>query len=85
MEEEIKDAEVEPMTSPLPVEEAPETMSFYDALAQALTGKRMHRQQWPEGEYGYFDGDFLNIFKDGKENRWIVSKGDVIESDYIVY
>jgi hypothetical protein len=83
MEEEIKDADIE-QSSPLP-EEEPETMSFYDALDKALTGKRMRRQQWPEGEYGYFEGDFLNIFKNGEKHRWILSKGDVIESDYEVF
>ena len=83
-EESVREAEIE--ESPLPVEEEkPETLTFYEALAEALTGKRIQRKEWSEAEYGYFDGDFLNIFKGGKSYTWIISKGDVIESDWIAF
>ena len=85
-EEIINEAEIEESTSPVPVEEVVETMSFGEALIQAVSGKRIRRQAWPEGEYGFFKNDLLAIFKDGREfDSWSVSKGDVIESDYEVF
>jgi hypothetical protein len=82
-EESVREAEIE--ESPLPVEEKPETLTFYEALAEALVGKRIQRKEWSKEEYGYFEGDFLHIFKDGKAYTWILSKGDVIESDYVTF
>jgi hypothetical protein len=83
-EESVRDAEV--VTSPLPVEEEkPETMTFYAALAEALVGKRIQRKFWDKSEYGHFEGDFLHIFKGGADHTWLISKGDVIEEDWIVF
>jgi hypothetical protein len=84
MEEEVvNDAEIE--ESPVVEEEPDKTLTFGEAINEALTGKRMQRKAWPEDEYGHFEGDFLHIFKDGKDFSWTVSKGDVVEADYIAW
>ena len=72
--------------SPIPVEEEPERLlTFCEALNEALTGKRIQRKEWDKSEYGYFNGDFLHIFIREKDHVWEVSKGDVIESDWIAF
>jgi hypothetical protein len=83
-EESVREAELE--ESPIPEEEVSETMTFGEAIQQALSNKRISRKAWGTNqEYGHFVGDFLHIFKDGKDHTWIISKGDVCEEDWISF
>lgn len=82
-EESVRDAEIE--TSPIPVEEEEKLLTFYEALAEALIGKRIQRKEWDKSEYGHFEGDFLHIYIGGKNHVWEVSKGDVCECDWIAF
>jgi hypothetical protein len=82
IDEMIQEAEV----SPIPVEEVEKTLTFGEAIQEALSNKRIARIGWgTKEEYGHFEGDFLHIFKDGKDHNWIVSKGDVCEEDWIAF
>lgn len=82
-EESVREAELE--ESPLPEVEEEKLLTFYEALQEALLGRRMQRKEWDKSEYGFFEGDFLHIFIRGKSHVWEVSKGDLIESDWIVF
>jgi len=77
--------EAEVSSSPLPVEEVEKLLTFGEAIQEAVSNKRIQREAWPESEYGHFEGDFLHIFRDGKDHTWILSKGDVVENDYLVF
>ena len=71
--------------SPLPVEEEEKLLTFAEALQEALIGKRIQRKEWDKSEYGLFEGDFLHIFIGGKMHVWEVSKGDLVENDWIAF
>jgi len=71
--------------SPLPQEEERELMDFPEAIREATIGKKIRREFWPEGEFGYFRGDFLMIHKDSEDFFWRVSMGDAVESDWVSF
>jgi hypothetical protein len=82
METVVNEAEV----SPVPFEEVEKTLTFGEAIQEALSNKRITRIGWgTKEEYGHFEGDFLHIFRNGEDHRWIVSKGDVCEEDWISF
>jgi hypothetical protein len=64
-------------------------MTFPEAIAEATIGKRIQRVGWPENEYGYFKDEFLTIKREGdegyKDYLWVISKGDVVEEDWISF
>lgn len=67
------------------VDEVQETMDFPEAMRSVSEGKRIQRLAWPEDEYCYFKDDFLFIHRDGKDFYWTISKGDVVEEDWVSF
>lgn len=60
------------------------TMSFYDALKQISTGKRVKRISWANHDYCAMDNEWLAIFKEGKPFSWCINDGDMEGQDYII-
>lgn len=72
-------------TSPLVKKGTARTMSFYEALQQCELGKKITRLEWGSNdEYGFMNQDQLSIHTKGKDHLWIVSKGDMINSDWVI-
>lgn len=75
-------------TSPVPKEILSENLTFSEAIEQATIGKHIRRTSWPEDEYGFFQDDYLTIYRNGDEGLknylWIVSHGDAVESDWTI-
>jgi len=60
-------------------------LSFYDALKELISGKKMTRLEWGDvTEYGFIEGTYLKIHKGGKIHNWIVSEGDIQATDWVI-
>jgi len=76
--------------SPIPQQPiiAPKTLSFPEAIAQVIDGRRIARLEWRnlggETDYGFLKDGLLQIFTNNKFNQWVVSESDMISEDWIV-
>jgi hypothetical protein len=60
-------------------------MTFPDAMAEVIAGKKITRLEWANNEvYGVLKDGLLQIRMDGQLKRWIVSDGDLNNADWIV-
>lgn len=69
--------------------DAPDEMTFYEALSKCVEGKKIRRVSWGDvRHYGVMDGDILAIHKAGELNTvlhpWIVNDGDILGIDWVV-
>ena len=72
----------------------PETMNFYDAIRQAIEGKKIQRISWPTPDYGVMSdlsvkgkglGELMiYTSKDGKLHKWIINDGDINGEDWVI-
>lgn len=82
------------MASPIIKKSIIPTMTFPDAMAKVIEGKKVSRLEWNDQlEYGYLkDGLLLirtqDVDKQGKamynDHKWMVSDGDMLNNDWIV-
>jgi hypothetical protein len=70
-------------TSPVPKKEKRKEQSFQEVLGEVLTGKKIARLAWPNGEYVFMKDGRLKIFRDGKEFDLIVTDGD-FANDWVI-
>lgn len=80
-------------SSPLPKKQSPtgktersRLMTFPDAMKAVISGMKITRVEWPEGEYGILDNgcNRLCIFRtaDNKLYKWELSEGDMMAIDW---
>jgi len=73
------------MVSPVIKSNIPVQMTFPDAMAEVIAGKKITRLEWANNEvYGVLKDGLLQIRMDGQLKRWIVSDGDLNNADWIV-
>ena len=73
------------MTSPVISKNTPVLMTFPDAMAEVIKGRKVTRLEWQNnGVYGVLKDGLLQIRMDGQLKRWIVSSGDMENSDWKV-
>lgn len=73
------------ITSPVPVKKDSKAMTFPEAMQAIIGGSRVTRQEWgSNAEYGFIKDEKLSIHTKGKDHSWIVSSGDMMNSDWIV-
>ena len=61
-------------------------MTFYEAIQELRTGKKVKRIGWGKEEYGILRDGFVTIHKpDGKFYNWNISDGDLDGKDWIIY
>ena len=63
------------------------TMSFPAAIEAVSKGKRIHKLEWKDkAYYGFLNNDILSLHKpDGKNYQWMISEGDLLGDDFIVF
>ena len=72
-------------TSPVIRKDTAKTMSFADALQEVINGKKITRLEWSSNEeYGFMKDERLLIHTKGQDHLWIVSSGDIVNSDWVV-
>ena len=83
MEKQITEEE---LLTPIPRTEGQSiTMDFPNAIRQIIAGKKVKRMSWSDGDYGFLKDEWLSIFTKGKFHTWLVSAGDMVDSqDWIV-
>jgi hypothetical protein len=60
-------------------------MSFPDAMAEVILGKKISRVDWNNTEeFGILKDGQLQIHTKGKFHSWLVSDGDMLSQDWIV-
>ena len=73
------------MVSPVIKSNIPVQMTFPDAMAEVIAGKKITRLEWANNEvYGVLKDGLLQIRMDGQLKRWILSDGDMNNSDWLV-
>jgi len=73
------------MVSPVINKNVPVQMTFPDAMAEVIAGKKITRLEWANNEvYGVLKDGLLQIRMDGQLKRWILSDGDMNNSDWLV-
>ena len=73
------------MPSPVIKKNIPVYMSFPDAIAEVIAGKKITRLEWQNNEvYGVLKDGLLMIRMDGQLKRWICSDGDLLNNDWYV-
>ena len=73
--------------SPLPVIAKPVEkvlMDFNGAVREMLGGKRVVRKEWEEACWCFLKDEIMTIFRNGKENQWVISRGDLEGRDWFV-
>lgn len=82
---------MEPITrSPMPtpangVAPVKKTMNLGEALSETARGEKITRVEWADKEiYGYLVKAELRLHRNGKDNHWVISEGDIISTDFII-
>ncbi len=57
------------------------TMSFPDAIAKIIEGKKVARVSWGNDDYGLLKDGWLTIYTKGAFHTWSVSDGDMIDAE----
>lgn len=71
--------------TPMPkLDSKPMTMSFFDALRKIKEGKMVTRISWANKDYCFMNGEWLSIFTDGKNSKWLINDGDMEGEDYMI-
>lgn len=74
-----------PATSPLPRKGSARKMTFYEAIREALSGRRITKMEWDTNEvYCMLRDGFLKIYRDGKISNWIIAQEDVMGDDWVL-
>ena len=61
------------------------TLTFPEAIAEVIKGKKIERLEWEKKEYAFLNADMLSLHKaDGKNYQWIINDGDLLATDWIV-
>lgn len=58
-------------------------MNFGEAMEAVELGKKVTRLEWPDGEFGFLQDDFLVINRNGI-HRWLVTGGDLGAIDWVI-
>ena len=81
-------ADEKPAMSPTvnEVDHNKETMTFPEAMESVRKGQKVHRLEWEdEKKYGAMNDGRLTISNDKLERApWLVSDGDINETDWVV-
>lgn len=66
--------------------ESEATMTFDEAIAEVIIGKKIHKLEWQDKEYyGFLEDERLKLHKPGGSTHdWIISSGDLMGNDWIV-
>jgi hypothetical protein len=73
------------MTSPVILKKISPTMTFPDAMAEVIKGKKVTREEWQNNDiYGVLKDGLLQIKMGGQLKRWIISDGDMLNNDWKV-
>lgn len=60
-------------------------MSFGEALSKIAEGHKVTKLEWNnKKDYGYMEGIFLWIFRNGKGHPWKINEGDILGKDWII-
>ena len=73
--------------SPVPKEvKVQVNFSFPDAVKAIADGKKVTRVEWDNDKiFGFLNGEFISLQKeDGINYQWIIAKGDLEASDWII-
>ena len=68
------------MTSPI----IKNQFNFKTALDKILEGKKITKLEWKNKDYGFMKSEILHINRDGRDNQWILSEGDLTGEDFVV-
>jgi len=62
------------------------TLNFNQIIGALLEGKKVHKLEWEDkGYYVYLKDEILLLRKPGgKKYQWVLSKGDLEGTDYII-
>lgn len=67
------------------LQEAEEVMTFPEAMAEVVKGKKVTRVEWKDvNEYGIFADGWLTIHTQGAFHKWLVNDGDLLATDWKV-
>ena len=58
--------------------------NFKTALDKVLEGKKVTKLEWHNDHYGFMRAEILHIHREGKDNVWSLSTGDISGEDYVV-
>jgi len=74
------------MLTPIPREQGKAiTMSFPDAMAQVIKGKKVRRLSWEtQTDHGLLKDGWLTIHTKGAFHTWSVNDGDMEANDFVV-
>lgn len=60
-------------------------LDFYDAIKAIADGKKVTRLEWSSNEeFCFMKDERLMIHTKGEDHLWIVSKGDISNSDWTI-
>jgi len=64
-----------------------ETMTFFEALQRVVSGQRITRLDWDDRAWWgmLLDGRLCIHKPDGQYHAWIVSDGDMLAEDWIIW
>lgn len=80
--DQILDAEI---VSPVIKKGSAKTMTFDQAIAEVIKGKKITRLEWSSNdEYGYRRNELLLIHTKGQDHQWLLSDGDMLANDWVV-
>lgn len=72
--------------SPRPVEHkgTARTMSFPEAVAEMIAGKKITRLEWGSNdEHGFTRDGRILIHTKGNDSLWLISDGDYLANDWV--
>ena len=70
-------------TSPLPKKKDSVFVGFGTAIMSLLEGKRIVKEEWPEGYYGFLKDSKVLLHKPaGTTHDWLISEGDLAGNDW---
>lgn len=60
-------------------------LTFAEAVDQIMLGNKVTRLEWDTNEeYCLEHGEMLSIYRNGQTHQWLISRGDVMASDWVV-
>jgi len=81
----IIEGKIEESLTPMPtIQSKPRTMDFPDAIRQIISGKKVSRVSWGNGDYVFIKDEWLSIFTKGAFHTLLVSAGDAEGQDWTI-
>ena len=60
------------------------TMSFLDAMAEIIAGKKVARVSWGNADYCLMKDGWVSIFTKDKFHTWTINDGDTEGNDWFI-